>query len=152
MTRSRAIRRWSAAVAGLALGLSLAALSCSRMESTTLVCKAASGRSADQSWVLNVDASRQTAEMVVHVPAESIARGTPQGNRRGTAMISERAYEITIPGDSGGTGVQGWVRLEFQFEIDRYTGLGTLGIGEAKHGERAITQLRCQAGPKSPQL
>jgi hypothetical protein len=135
-----------------AFGLSLAVLSCSSAESTVLICKDTSGRGTDQSWVLNIDTSKRTAEMVVHVPAESIARGTPTGNRNGTAAISDRAYEITFPGDSGGTGDQSWVRLQFQFEIDRYTGVGTLSIGEEKYGERAITQLRCEPGPHSPRL
>ena len=137
---------------GLAVGLCLVALSCSDTKSTVLVCTDATGRGTDHSWVLRVDTSNGTAEMIVHVPSDSIARGTPAGNRHGTAVTSDRAYEITIPGDSGGTGDQSWVRLQFQFEVDRYTGAGTLWIGEEKHGERAVTKLRCELGSNSPRL
>ena len=142
----------SAVVVRAMFALCLAALSCSGTPPTVLICKDASGRGMEQSWVLKVDASERTAEMVVHVPAESIAGGTPAGNRLGTALISERAYDITIPSDSGGSGSESWVRLQFQFEIDRYTGLGTLWIGEEKHGERPMTKLSCESGRSSPRL
>lgn len=103
-------------------------------------------------WVLNLTAAKGTAEMVVHVPTESIDSGVPAGNRAGTLLVSDRAYDVTIPSDSGGQGDQRWGRMQFQFEIDRYTGVGTLWIGEAKYGERAKTPLMCEAGSNGPRF
>lgn len=133
-----------------ALGLVLASISCSRPETTTLICEDSTVNSVMH--VLKVTASSRTAELVVHVPQESIDRGTPARNRLGTALVSDRAYEITIPGDSGGQGEQAWSRLKFQFEIDRYSGNGTLWIGEERDGERPIRSIRCTAGEGTPRL
>jgi hypothetical protein len=115
-----------------------------------LACKDTSGRGVDGPSVLSLTAATGTAEMVVQVPTDSIDRGVPPGNRAGIVLVSDRAYEVTIPGDSGGQGDQGWVRMQYRFEIDRYTGVGTLWIGEEKHGERARTPLHCEAstGPQ----
>jgi hypothetical protein len=138
------------ATLALALGILPMAMSCAGTETTTLVCE---DREVNRVMhVLKVTASSRTAELVVHVPQESIDRGTPAGNRRGSALVSDRAYEITIPGDSGGQGEQVWSRLKFQFEIDRYSGTGTLWIGEEEHGERAARPIRCRAEDGTPRL
>lgn len=133
-----------------ALGLVLVSVGCSSRETTTLICSDSTVNSVTH--VLKVTAASRTAELVVHVPQESIDRGTPAGNRLGTALVSDRAYEITIPGDSGGQGERAWSRLKFQFEIDRYSGNGTLWIGEERDGERVIRSIRCKAGEGTPDL
>ena len=101
---------------------------------------------------MNISGASGTAEMVVHVPADSRGRGVPAGNRAGTVLVSDSAYDVTIPGDSSGPGDQAWVRLRFQFEIERNTGVGTLWIGEEKYGERARTPIRCEAGSNRPRF
>jgi len=139
-------------IAGFVIACSLATLGCTSAQPTTLLCRDTSGRGVNGTWVLSLNAPKGTAEMVVHVPTDSIDRGVPAGNRAGTLHVSDRAYDITIPGDSGGQGDQRWVRMQFQFDIDRYTGVGTLWIGEEKHGERAKTPLRCEPRSNGPQF
>jgi hypothetical protein len=90
--------------------------------------------------------------MVVHVPADSIQSGVPAGNRSGRLYVTERAYEITVPADSGGQGEQAWARMQFHFEIDRYSGMGTLEVGEKRYGETAEFPIRCDPGPQSPRF
>jgi hypothetical protein len=87
-------------------------------------------------WVLKIAPSSNRAEMVVHVPDESLRQGVPAGNRRGTLTISGRAYSAMIPGDA-------WGRMRFTFEIDRVTGNGLLEIAEKRYGETARYPLRC---------
>lgn len=142
-----------AVVAGVVLsGLLSLAAGCSDRDPSALVCRATGPNNSKQSWVLRINEAERSAEMVVHVPSDSIARGTPVGSRSGSVLVSERAYDVTIPSDSGGQGDQAWVRLQFQFEIDRYTGQGTLWIGEERTGERSRTPLSCEAVPGSPRI
>lgn len=138
--------------AGFAIACLLATLGCRSAQTTTLACAGAIGRGADETWVLNLTAAKAAAEMVAHVPADSIDQGVPAGNRVGTVLVSDRAYEVTIPGDSGGQGGRRWVRLQFQFEIDRYTGVGTLRIGEEEYGERTTTPILCKAQSNGPRF
>ena len=103
-------------------------------------------------WVLRINKAETSAEMIVHVPTDSIKNGVPPGNRRGRLVLSERTYEVVIPADSGGQGQQAWGRMQFAFEIDRFTKRGTLSIGEEKYGEVPKFDIRCEAGPESPPL
>ena len=116
----------------------------------TLLCHEAAG--APRTYVLKINDVSGTAEFVVDVPEESIQIGVPAGNRKGTVNISERLYKIVIPADSGGDGEQRWGRMQFSFEIDRFTAQGTLEIGEARYGPTADYQLRCETGPSEPLL
>lgn len=128
---------------------------CSRSQPHTLTCTdTREGRSLHQEspWVLRIDEARQNAEMVVHVPAESIRGGVPEGNRKGRVLASERAYEVTIPADSGGQGAEAWSRLQFTFEVDRFTGMGTVELGERKYGETLRIPIRCEVGQQTPKL
>ena len=102
--------------------------------------------------MLRVLESDGRAEMVVHVPAESLGHGVPAGNRTGRLVVSERAYEMTFPGDSGGVGDQAWVRLQFQFEIDRYTATGTMWIGEGSILDRSATAITCEVASNAPRM
>lgn len=146
-------RCWKCVSGVLFLELLFLGLACSPSVRRTLVCDDTREASRDQEpWILWIDEAQQTADMVVHVPAESIKQGTPAGNRRGSVLTSERAYEVTIPSDSGGQGEQRWVRLQFRFRIDRYTGAGTLTIGEKQHGEVLQTPIRCDPGPAVPRF
>jgi uncharacterized RDD family membrane protein YckC len=111
------------------------------------------GRSQVDPWVLRIDEAKSRAAMVVHVANESIRRGVPPGNRIGSLDVSERAYSVLIPADSGQLGTpSAWGRMQFAFEIDRFTGLGKLEIGEEKYGETLKFPLRCLAGQASPRL
>ncbi|MBI4445610.1 MAG: hypothetical protein HY645_06835 [Acidobacteria bacterium] len=104
-------------------------------------------------WVLRINQAEKTAEMIVDVPTDSINIGVPPGNRRGRLVAaSERTYEVVIPADSGGQGQQAWSRMQFAFEIDRFTNNGTLAIGEERYGEVPKYQIRCEAGPRSPRF
>ena len=103
-------------------------------------------------WILRLNEAKKTAEMIVHVPTDSINIGVPPGNRRGRLVASERTYQVVIPADSGGQGQQAWSRMQFAFEIDRFTNNGTLAIGEERYGEVPKYQIRCEAGPQSPRL
>jgi hypothetical protein len=96
-------------------------------------------------WVLRINEEEDTAEMIVHVPADSLALGVPSGNRLGDLLASERGYSITIPETA-------WARMQSAFEIDRYSGSGTLKIGEERYGEVAVFKLRCTKGSSSPEL
>jgi hypothetical protein len=89
-------------------------------------------RALSPAWILRLNEARQTAEMIVHVPAESVRRGEPE-NRLGRVHASERAYEVTIPADSGGEGADAWSRMQFSFEIDRFTGVGTAKLTDTLH-------------------
>jgi hypothetical protein len=134
-------------------GVLFLAFGCSAWAPKILTCQDASDAVRQtQPWILRIDEAQRIAEMVVYVPAKSIRQGTPAGNRRGTVLVNERAYEVTIPSDSGGQGEQRWARLQFQFVIDRYTGLGTLTIGEKQRGDVIETPIRCEPGAKSPRL
>lgn len=120
---------------------------CSKSTTTTISCSdTRPGRQNESPWILRIDEAKKTAEMVVHVPADSIRIGVPPGNRIGRADISERTYEIIVPADSGGEGKGAWNRMQFSFEIDRFTGTGKLNIGEEKYGETALFPLRCEHG------
>ena len=132
-------------------------LGCSRPSSLkTLVC--ADTRKGHRlyvktPWVLRIDEAQKTAELVVHVPAESVRDGVPKGNRLGRVHVTERAYEVIIPADSGDKEKgESWARMQLAFEIDRFTGLGTVEWGERKYGETIDTPVRCQAGPESPRI
>jgi len=103
-------------------------------------------------WILRIDEAHQTAEMIVHVPADSVRRGTPEGNRSGRVHVSERAYEVTIPADSGGEGAEAWSRMQFTFEVDRFTGAGTAELGERKYGETLQIPVQCEAETQGPNL
>jgi hypothetical protein len=81
-------------------------------------------------WILKIDKASQVAELVVHASFESIGSGAPAGNRTGHVLVSERAYEVTIPGESGGAGSDAWFRARLAFAIDRFTGMGTVELGE----------------------
>lgn len=134
---------------GIVVGLSFVLLGCSTSgESTTLICQNMSGSGTDPSWVLTLSTSTQTGEMAVHVPAESTARGVPTRHRRGSLLVGERAYEVTIPGDAAGKGDQPWDRLRFQFEIDRHTGVGTLSTGNDQYANIASFPIRCEQASK----
>jgi hypothetical protein len=98
-------------------------------------------------WILKIDKARQAAELVVHPPFESIPSGAPAGNRTGHVTASERAYEVTIPGESGGAGSGAWFRARLAFAIDRFTGMGTVELGEAKsaqHLKPLQYPIRCE--------
>ena len=99
-------------------------------------------------WILHINETDKIAEMIVHVPTGSINIGVPTGNRRGRLLASERTYEVIIPADSGGEG-QHACRMQFAFEIDRFTNNGILAIGEERYGEVAKYQIRCEPGPES---
>lgn len=81
----------------LAPAVMLAAASCSGPESVTLPCEDATVSKVTH--VLKVTPSSRAAELLVHVPQDSIERGTPSGSRIGRALVSDRAYDITIPAD-----------------------------------------------------
>ena len=133
------------------LGTFLAIFGCSAPEPITLVCD--EEKEADAStWVLQIEETERAAEFVVHVPTESIRLGVPPGNRVGSLHVSDRAYEVIIPSDSGGQGEEAWARLQFSFEIDRYTGSGTLEIGERDRGEVVEIPISCHSGSASPRL
>ncbi len=90
--------------------------------------------------------------MIVHVPAESIRSGVPEENRAGRVHVSERAYEVTIPADSGVDGAQAWSRMQFSFEVDRFTGVGKAELGERRYGETLQIPVHCDAGTQRPKL
>ena len=94
--------------------------------------------------------SSNVAEMIVHVPKESVDRGVAPGNRKGTLHSTERAYEIDIPADAGGSGDQSWLRMRFALSLDRFTGQGTLEIGESRYGEVAKIPVQCSAAQQKP--
>lgn len=79
-------------------------------------------------WILRLHPRAKTAEMVVHVPADSVAAGVPAGSRRGILLTSERQYDVEIPVDEGGSGKDSWFRPSFNFEIDRFSGAGAVRI------------------------
>jgi hypothetical protein len=98
-------------------------------------------------WILKLDKAKQIAELVIHVPAESIRSGTPAGNRSGRVLVSERTYEVTIPAESGGTGKDPWFRARLVFEIDRFTGMGTVEVGDRNPSENVkplLYPIRCE--------
>jgi len=102
--------------------------------------------------MLRINEGEKIAEMIVHVPSDPINIGVPPGNRRGRLVTSERTYEVVIPADSGGQGQQAWSRMQFAFEVDRFTNNGTLAIGEDRYGEVPKYQIRCEPGPESQRL
>ena len=105
-------------------------LGCSRARLQALSCTdTQAGHREEPPWILRLNETQETVEMVVHVPAESVRNGVPEGGRLGRVVTSERAYEITIPADSGGLGTKAWSRMQFSFQIDRFTSKGTLEIG-----------------------
>ena len=98
-------------------------------------------------WILKIDKARQVAELVVHAPFESIPSGAPAGNRAGQVMVNERAYEVTIPAESGGAGGDAWFRARLAFAIDRFTGTGTVELGEespARNLKPLQFPIRCE--------
>ena len=64
--------------------------------------------------------------------------GVPPGNRTGKLFTNDRTYVVTVPSDSGGEGDDTWFRMAFRFEIDRYTGTGTMTFGERADGALKI--------------
>lgn len=134
------------------VGLHLVVVSgCTTQTTPTLVCHDVKAIQ-ESPWILRINEGRKTAEMIVHVPSDSINRGVPPGNRRGRLVASERTYEVIIPADSGGQGQQAWSRMQFAFEIDRFTNDGILAIGEERYGEVPKYQIRCEVGPEQPRL
>ena len=123
---------------------------CADRQTILLNCRQAS-RSADPSvtWILRLDPSAKTAEMVMSAPADSGAVGVPSGNRQGKLRVTDRAYEIQIPFDEGGTGKDKWYRLAFTFEVDRYTGGGTAYVG-GKTAEVTPSVIQCDTVTNRP--
>ena len=133
--------------------VALAAFGCSRPVTSGQVLTCYDTKDPQQGpWVVRIDDDQHTAEMIVHVPEESVRIGVPAGNRRGHVVTSERAYSIMIPADSGGSGDNAWVRLQFAFEIDRYSKSGVLQIGKRQFGDTLSYNLRCEPGPAAPPL
>jgi hypothetical protein len=129
----------------------LVVFGCSAQTTPTLVCNDIK-ETQKSPWILRINEAEKIAEMIVHVPPDSINIGVPPGNRRGRLVASERMYEVVIPADSGGQGQQAWSRMQFAFEIDRFTNNGILAIGEERYGEVPKYQIRCEPGPESPRL
>lgn len=117
-----------------------------------LACRDTAPRAGDAPlWILRLSLVERLAELVVHVPADSVAAGVPPGSRKGTLHASERQYDVAIPLDEGGVGTSKWSRAGFFFEVDRYTGAGRVYVG-GKTPEAEPSRIQCEPAVSTSKL